>query len=76
MTDGPVSVDEYLERLEPAQKAELGRIRSIIKQVVPEATETISYGMPTYTVSGKRLMYFAAFKDHMSIFGALKELAP
>ena len=74
MTDSPASVDEYLSALKSSQCAELSRIRSIIKRIAPEATETISYGMPTYMVAGKRLIYFAAFKNHMSLFGSLGEV--
>jgi uncharacterized protein YdhG (YjbR/CyaY superfamily) len=68
MTTNSNTVDEYLEHLEPAVRAELVRIRTIAKQVVPDATEGISYGMPVLKLNGKYLIGFAAFKNHMSIF--------
>ncbi len=68
------TVEEYLTRVMPGQQAELERVRRIILAVAPHAEETISYGMPTYKVDGKRLIYFAAFKDHMSLFGTLGPL--
>jgi len=65
------TVDEYLETVTPSQKIALERIRIIVKQVVPEAEESISYGMPTFKYKGKSLLLFSAFKNHMSIFGHL-----
>lgn len=61
-------VDEYLSTREPAQRSELERIRTIVKQTVPEAVEGIGYGMPVFKYNGKYLIGFAGFKDHMSIF--------
>jgi uncharacterized protein YdhG (YjbR/CyaY superfamily) len=65
------TIDSYFKTIQPAQKAALERIRKIIKQTVPEAEETISYGMPAFKYRGKRLIYFAAYKKHMSLFGGL-----
>lgn len=61
-------IDDYLKDVTPSQRKELERIRLIVKTAVPEAEETISYGIPTLTYNKKYLVYFAAFKDHMSIF--------
>jgi len=61
-------IDDYLKNVAPAQRAELERIRKIVKQVVPEAVEVISYAMPGFKYQKKYLITFAAFKDHMSIF--------
>lgn len=71
------TVQEYLEALEPPQRLELQRIRNLIKKEVPEAEESISYQMPTFKLSGKPLIYYAAFKNHFSIFptsGPIAEL--
>lgn len=73
----PKTVDEYLSNLSKDQKTELQRIRDIIKKEVPEVEESISYEMPGYKYKGKPLIYFAAFKDHLSIFptpGPIEEL--
>ena len=72
------SIDTYFNQLDPSQRAELERIRSIVLAVVPEALEKISYGMPTMTYKGKVLVHFAAFKNHLSLFptsGPTEELA-
>jgi len=61
-------IDNYLEKVSQPQKAELERIRKIVKQTVPEAEEVISYGMPGFKYNKKYLVGFASFKDHLSLF--------
>jgi len=64
----PKDVDEYLARVpEPAQST-LKKIRAAIRSAVPpEATEAISYGIPTFKYKGP-LVWFAAFSNHCSLF--------
>jgi len=61
------TIDEYIESFEPEIKKTLIELRNFIKSKVPEATEKISYGMPTFYLHGN-LIHFAAFKNHYSIF--------
>lgn len=61
-------IDEYLANVTPPQRKALEHIREIIKQIVPEAEEAISYEMPTFKYKRKNLIHFAAFKNHLSIF--------
>ena len=61
-------VDDYLATVPPPQRAELERVRSIIKRTIPTATEVITYGMPGFRYNDKYLVAYAAFKDHLSIF--------
>lgn len=63
-------VNEYLANVPEAKRVELERIRSIVKELVPDAEESISYAMPTFKYGGRPLVYYAAFKDHLSIFPA------
>lgn len=69
------NIDDYLQQLNESDRAELQRVRKLIQQTVPEAEETISYGMPTFKYKGKPLMHFAAFKDHLSIFPTAEPIA-
>jgi uncharacterized protein YdhG (YjbR/CyaY superfamily) len=62
------TVDEYLNTVAQPQKAELERVRSYIKSVVPDADEVITYGMPGFKYNHKYLIAYAPFKDHLSIF--------
>jgi uncharacterized protein YdhG (YjbR/CyaY superfamily) len=62
------SVEQYLESIENIDaKASLTWIRSIIRSELPDAEETISYGMPMFKLHGM-VVGFAAFKKHCSLF--------
>ncbi|MGA9981020.1 MAG: DUF1801 domain-containing protein [Candidatus Sulfotelmatobacter sp.] len=62
------SVDEYLVRVPEPARTTLEKVRAVIRSVVPkEATEVISYGIPTFRYK-RGLVAFAAFKDHCSFF--------
>lgn len=65
----PKTADEYSEGLPPKFRTTLRRLRATIKAAAPGADEVISYGMPAFRQNGM-LVYFAAFKDHCSLFVA------
>ena len=67
---GPTSVEDYLAALPAEQRAALEKLRKTIRSAAPEATETISYQMPTFKDRGRVLVHYAAFKDHCSLFPA------
>ena len=60
-------VDAYLARLPEAQRELLEHLRSVIARVVPDAEETISYGMPAFKRDGRFFLSYAAWKRHCSI---------
>ena len=62
------SVDEYIAGFPPEAQARLEEIRALIREEAPDATETISYAIPTLDLQGRHLCHFAAFKDHLSFF--------
>jgi uncharacterized protein YdhG (YjbR/CyaY superfamily) len=68
----PTSVDDYLAALPEESRAAMERLRKTIKAAAPEATETISYQMPTFKDQGRFLVSYAAFKNHCSLFPASK----
>jgi uncharacterized protein YdhG (YjbR/CyaY superfamily) len=61
-------IDEYLAKVEPAKRKELERIRALAKKAVPDADETISYGMPTLKYQGKPFLGFDAHARHIGIY--------
>lgn len=61
-------IDTYLETQPLEYQKEFERLRKIIKQILPNSTECISYGMPTFKVKGKSIVWFAGFKNHMWFF--------
>ncbi|MEI6498529.1 MAG: DUF1801 domain-containing protein [bacterium] len=62
------TVDEYIESFSPEVQIILGEIRATICKTVPEADESISYGMPAYKINGKPIAYFAAFPHHIGFY--------
>ncbi len=63
------SVDEYIAHYPPDVRRALANLRRTIREAAPEADEIISYQMPAYKYHG-RLVYFAGFKNHCSLFVA------
>jgi uncharacterized protein YdhG (YjbR/CyaY superfamily) len=59
-------VDRYLATLDQPKRATLEKLRRTILEILPDAEETVSYGMPAYKVNGKTIAGFAAFKNHVS----------
>ncbi len=70
------TVDDYLNTITPPQKAEYERIRNIVKQIIPEAEEVISYAIPAFRYSRRNVIYVGAFKNHMSIFPGTVKFTP
>ena len=70
----PTSVDAYLASLPADKRAVLTELREIIRTVAPEATETISYQMPAFKSDGHIFIWYAAFKNHYSLFPATDAL--
>lgn len=62
------SVDAYIQMQDSAIQADLQSIRKTILDNAPEATESISYGMPAYKYNKKPLVYFCAFKKHIGFY--------
>ena len=48
-------------------QAKLQQLRAVIRRMVPEATEKISYGIPTFFLK-KNLVHFAGFKGHIGLY--------
>ena len=59
-------IDQYLDALEEPKRTTLARLRQTILDVIPEAEQGISYGLPAFKVRGKTIAGFAAFKHHLS----------
>ena len=57
-------IDDYLSSVEEPKRSTLQTVRERILEIIPEAEQCISYGMPAFRVDGKVLAGFAAFKNH------------
>lgn len=63
------TIDEYISPFAPEVRELLQAIRRLIRETAPEATEKIAYDMPGFALHGP-LVYFAAYKKHLSFFPA------
>jgi uncharacterized protein YdhG (YjbR/CyaY superfamily) len=64
--DSAEKVHEYLRALPEPRRCTLQTLRSTILEIVPEAEQVISYGLPAFRVRGKTVAGLAALKDHLS----------
>ena len=68
------SVDEYLATQPPAVRAVLERVRGAIRKALPAAEECISYQIPTFKLAGGAAIYFAGWKEHVSLYPVTAEM--
>jgi uncharacterized protein YdhG (YjbR/CyaY superfamily) len=73
-------IDDYLAKVEAPKRATLQKLRQTIRDILPDAEEVISYGMPGFRLNGQMIVGFAAFKNHLaylphsgSVFSALRD---
>jgi uncharacterized protein YdhG (YjbR/CyaY superfamily) len=59
-------VDRYLAALHDPKRSTLESLRETILEIIPEAEQCISYGVPAFRLQGKVIAGFAAFKNHLS----------
>ena len=65
---GKAEVEAYLARVAEPARTTLEKVRAMIRAVAPkEATEAISYKIPSFQLKGA-LVWYAAFKKHCSFF--------
>lgn len=62
------SVDEYIAEFPPDTQRALEEMRALIGASAPDATETMSYAIPTFDLNGHHLVHFAAFKEHVGLY--------
>jgi uncharacterized protein YdhG (YjbR/CyaY superfamily) len=60
--------DEYLANVPEPHKTELERVRQAVRRAVPDAEESVSYGMPAFKYKKRPLLGFRVSKNHLSVF--------
>ena len=78
----PKDIREYIAAFPPDVQQLLEQVRAAVQKAAPDATEAISYGMPTFKLNGN-LVHFAAFTNHIGFYALpsgneafQKELSP
>lgn len=61
------TIDEYIETFPEEIQKKLREIRQTIHETAPEATEAISYQMPTFKLNGN-LVHFAGYEHHIGFY--------
>jgi len=61
------TIDEYINTFPSGVQKILSQLRETIRELAPEAEETINYGIPTFKLNGN-LVHFAAFKNHIGFY--------
>lgn len=69
MDNSITTIDEYIAMAEEEDREALMEFRRVIHEAAPDATEKISYQMPTFYLYGN-LVHFAAFKGHYGFYPA------
>jgi uncharacterized protein YdhG (YjbR/CyaY superfamily) len=62
------SVEDYLAAVPEQARPALQKVRQSIRAVVPDATEVISYGIPTFKEGGASVVGYGASKNHCSLY--------
>lgn len=62
------SIDEYIAAFPADTQAALNEVRELIKELAPDATETISYAIPTFDMRGRHLVHFAGYERHIGLY--------
>lgn len=70
----PKTIDEHIKGFPEDIQKLLQQIREAIQQEVPEATEAIAYGIPTFKLKGKNMVHFAGYKTHIGFYPAPRAL--
>jgi uncharacterized protein YdhG (YjbR/CyaY superfamily) len=62
------SIDEYIAGFPPETQTVLEELRALVRASAPDATETISYAMPTFDLNGRHLVHFAGYEKHVGFY--------
>ncbi|HEY1024269.1 MAG TPA: DUF1801 domain-containing protein [Sphingobacteriaceae bacterium] len=66
----PGTIDEYIAGFPVNVQNVLEEVRRTVRDTIPDATECISYAIPTFKLNNTNLVHFAAFKNHIGFYPA------
>lgn len=66
------SIDEYISQYDIDIQDKLTKIREIVKPLIPDTEEAMTYGIPTFKFKGKNIFHFANYKSHIGLYPGSK----
>lgn len=69
------TIKAYIAQYPAKTQTQLRQLYALIREAVPQADESISYGMPAFKLNGKPLAYFGGFTNHVSLFPTASPLS-
>lgn len=64
----PTDIDTYIAGFPPETQLVLEQLRATVRKASPKAEQTISYAIPAFKLNGRMLVYFAGYKNHVSVY--------
>jgi uncharacterized protein YdhG (YjbR/CyaY superfamily) len=64
----PTTIVQYITGFDGETKKRLAVLYKTIKSEIPEAEESISYGLPTFKIHASPVIYFGGFKNHIGLY--------
>lgn len=62
------AIDTCIQASPPVTRVKLKQLRALIRKILPQAEEAMSYGMPTFKLNGKGIVAFAGYKQHIGFY--------
>jgi uncharacterized protein YdhG (YjbR/CyaY superfamily) len=63
-----ITIDQYIATLPAHSQDRIQQMRDLIQTCVPDAVESMSYGIIGYKLNGKPLLYIGGFKNHVGLY--------
>ena len=71
----PTTIEEYINSAPKEAREKLRELRDILKEVAPDATESLKWGSPVF--EEKRILFsYSAFKSHLNFMPTHSSLQP
>ena len=64
----PTTIAQYIASFEDESRTRLAVLYKTIKNEIPDAEESISYGLPTFKINKHPVIYFGGFTHHIGLY--------